>query len=183
MQRTNIGALSLIILLSGAMVFVPLLAGSATATAQSVAETPDTLVERYRDWSVTCTKQTETDAQQCLMSQQLTRPNSDQTIMSIYVRQDVADGDARMTFLVPLRVSLLNEVRTTINEEQILGARYQSCTPSGCLARSILDQEDIMALRAAESAVVAFDLANSQAVEITISLNGFSAAWDRMLDK
>ena len=170
----------LLSLCSAAIIFGSPVVAVATASAQAITATPDSIVERYSDWRVTCTKQTETNLQECLMSQKLMQPNAEQPVMTIYVRPEVDDGDARMTFLVPLRVSLMDKVRATINEEQVLSAPYQSCTPRGCLARAVLDQEAIKAFRAAESSVVAFNLANSQLVKITISLNGFSAAWERM---
>lgn len=156
------------------------------ALGKPVDETPqpgDTYVrEEIGDWSVRCVVVQEGD-DRCQLYQLLSDENN-QAIAEFTMLKLPEGGQARGagTIIVPLETSLQNQLSIQVDQEN--GKRYPFafCNNIGCYARIGLTQEDIDAYKRGTSAVLSIVpmAAPDVSVDVTLSLNGFTAAFDQL---
>ncbi len=143
----------------------------------------DTYVrEKIGDWSVRCVVVEDAD-DRCQLYQLLSDENA-QPIAEFTMLKLPEGGQARgaSTIIVPLETALQNQLSIQVDEQT--GKRYPFafCNTIGCYARIGLTQEDIDAYKRGSSAVVSIVpmAAPDVRVSVTLSLNGFTAAFDQL---
>jgi len=67
-----------------------------------------------------------------------------------------------------------------IGEAEVVQAPYLNCLASGCVAQAVLSDPAIAAMQAGSTASVTLALMDGQVATITMSLQGFTAAWTRL---
>ena len=146
---------------------------------------PDSLLETYTDWQVRCqaVMLDDTRVRSCGMQQNLLRQLEDGTrrqLLSFTIRQtDV--GDWVFTVVTPLGVGLERGLGISF-DGGFIEANYFTCTQRGCIVREPLNNGAISAFRAGDGGAIVVDIPGQGEVSFPLSLNGFDAGWQRLLE-
>jgi invasion protein IalB len=176
-----------------AMAATPAVVAQEVGTAEPALQQPlqqqgqPTVVATHRDWEVLCIDD-ENGIQNCEMYQLLT-DGSDQPVaeISIAALPFGSDFAAGATVTTPLETFLPFGMGFFIGDppgegDEIRVEGFRVCTVVGCIVRMGLSPEEINQMKAGATAtaVIAPFVAIDQPVEITISLAGFTAAYDEL---
>ncbi|MCB1387686.1 MAG: invasion associated locus B family protein [Rhodobacteraceae bacterium] len=180
-------------LLSAALLALPALAQDSAATAPAAAGAAPagpTVEATYRDWQIVCAPQVEGQPRQCEMYQLLRDP-SNQPIaeISIAALPLGAEFAAGATVTTPLETFLPTGLGFYIGalpeDGQMRVEGFRVCTVVGCVVRMGLsvDEVDRMKSGSTATAMIAPFVAIDQPVQITISLAGFTAAYEDLQNR
>lgn len=151
----------------------------AAAAAQ---QGPRTYVkEKFGDWDLQCLEVQDAD-DVCQMYQLLTDGQGNSVAeASIFQLSNGGQAVAGGTFVVPLETLLTAKLSVSVDGGQPRRYDYAFCAQVGCYARVGFTAEDIARFKAGAAATVTLvpALAPDQKVEVTMSLTGFTAAFDQ----
>jgi invasion protein IalB len=158
----------------------PVLLAQADMTQSSLPGGASSLQESYQDWQVTCSAQGVD--KRCVMSQQQADPKTRQRVLAIELNADTT-GKAAGAVVLPFGLALDTGVSITVDEDaDAVGLRFRTCLPVGCVVPLELKEELIAAMRNGTSLqITATPSENEQPVSFSVSLKGFSSAFDRTL--
>lgn len=154
--------------------------GETEAPAQPQAYVKET----FKDWRVVCVKAG--NGQESCNMQQLLRDGNDNPVSQVSIAPlppAAAPRAAAIEIATPLETLLSEDLRLGVDTAAPKRYRFTFCTPQACYARFALTAEDVSAFKAGKSAKVTIVplLAPDQTVDITMSLAGFTAAFDSVL--
>ena len=88
---------------------------------------------------------------------------------------------AGATIVVPLETALQQQLTIQVDSSEARRYPFAFCNQIGCYARIGLTEQDVAAFRAGNAARVSIApfVAQDQAVNVTLSLTGFTAAFDK----
>ncbi|WP_243627943.1 invasion associated locus B family protein [Rhodovulum sp. BSW8] len=139
--------------------------------------------ETYKDWRVVCVRADERES--CNM-QQLLRDADNNAVAQVSVAPmppAAAPRVAAVEVATPLETLLSEDLLVQIDTSQAKRYRFSFCTPQACVARFALSAEDLAAFKGGKEAKVVIVplVAPDQKANITMSLAGFTAAFDDAL--
>ncbi|CUJ95147.1 Invasion protein B, involved in pathogenesis [Ruegeria denitrificans] len=138
--------------------------------------------EESGDWAIMCIK-TETENDPCAMRQILTGDQG-QPIAEITIEKlpEAAQAAAGATIVVPLEVVLQAQIALSIDGAPGKRYNYHHCNPIGCLAQVGFTQQDVDAMKSGTKGTLSMVsiLAPTQALQLEISLAGFTAGFDQL---
>lgn len=136
--------------------------------------------ERFGAWDVACPP----TGQNCAMAQ-IGNDASGTPVLEMVVRKldeplEVGDRTAIavLDVITPLGVVLTEGLSVTIDGGKKESAPFQICTEQGCLVREPVDNDLISRLKRGNSAVISVIAANQGEVKATLSLSGFTKAYN-----
>lgn len=147
---------------------------------REVEEDQSYIKATYGDWQMKCFR-TGTEEDLCQMYQLLTEAAGNPVAkFSLYRLPKSAPVVAGATIAVPLGTLLNEEIKIAIDGGKAKSYAYSFCTMEGCFARIGLAQADVDALKRGVKATLEIVPAQApdQKVKISVSLNGFTAAFD-----
>ncbi len=156
----------------------------ARADPPPVAGNPYTR-EVIGSWEMRCIKAEEgsTEEEPCQMYQ-LMDDSQGVAVAEVSLFRLPAGGKAiaGATIIVPLETSLPDQVTLAIDGSKARRYPYAFCNQIGCYVRLGLTAEDIAAFKRGNEAVMTIipALAPDQKVELTLSLSGFTASYDKV---
>ena len=161
------------------------LTGAAKTEAQTTSMTPSSLTETYGDWAVRCVSLAAAEGQAvparvCEMTQELTQQATGQRVLAMSLQSTEAGG--RVTVVAPFGLLLSAGLMIDLAEVPLLEAEFRTCLPAGCIVVSDLDQAGVDLLAGGDSAKVHMRSQNGDDLALDISLTGFAAAWNRLLE-
>jgi len=134
----------------------------------------------YGAWEVAC------QSNDCAMAQ-IGKDNEGTPILEMVVRSlpEPLESDGRtavavIDFITPLGVVLISGLEISIDGGQGEGAPFQICTEQGCLVREPVDDGLITRLKRGNNAKISIVAANQGEVNATISLSGFTKAYNSL---
>jgi invasion protein IalB len=137
--------------------------------------------EKHGDWDMACVK-TESGEDPCSMLQMLNAEDgSPMAEVSMFrIDQDGGQAVAGATIIVPLETLLPAALTVSIDNAPGKRYNYTFCNPVGCVAQIGLTQGDVDAMKKGKQATLAIRPAQApdQLIELTMSLKGFTAAYD-----
>ncbi|MEO1328425.1 MAG: invasion associated locus B family protein [Pseudomonadota bacterium] len=141
--------------------------------------------ETIGDWSVVC--QTVQEQELCFL-EQVVLNNDGEAMVRMRVRKlpqpQVVGAQtilAEAQFLVPLNTFLPAEMGLRIDENQTLRTPYTRCVAIGCFAQPPLSETLVRQLKNGAKAAVIMAIAPGQpSLNASMSLNGFTAAFDKL---
>ena len=153
-----------------------------TGAAQA-SEGPDALTETYRDWMVVCRSIEEEGrpaARLCEMVQELRQAEGGQRVLRMALRPG-EDGQAGfLTMITPFGLKVTEPVAIAIDEVAITELPFHTCLAVGCVVQGAISGETVTAMQRGESAVIALPTTGGGYLQTTVSLMGFTAAWNRL---
>ncbi|EHS50902.1 Invasion associated locus B family protein [Rhizobium sp. PDO1-076] len=151
-----------------------------TALAQDVAPPlASSLTETYDNWVVDCRRVNGTDPamHSCAMSQSQVNAKR-QRVLAIEV-QPRSDG-ASAIMVLPFGLALSQGITVQVDAtEKSKPIPFTTCLPTGCVASLDMDPALLKALRQSEAFNVGVQSNEGQPLEFSVSLAGFSAAFER----
>lgn len=153
----------------------------APAPAAPQPTQPEAYVkETYQDWNVVCIKLSE-EREDCAMRQMLEdngNPVSEVTIAPLPA--SVREGAAGVTIAMPLETLLSANLTVRVDDGPKKVYPFTFCQPQACYSRFGLTAEEIAAFKAGNKATVSIVplAAPDKTVDVTMSLSGFTAAFD-----
>lgn len=136
----------------------------------------------HGDWAVQCLRVQE-GSEPCQMYQLLRDENGGSVAeVSIFNLPNAGQVAAGGTFVVPLETLLTEKLNVRVDSGQAKRYDFSFCTQVGCYARVGFTAEDVAAFRRGSVANVTIvpALAPDQRVTVTMSLSGFTAAYDEI---
>ena len=159
-------------------------AGEAKAQApQQPAETlPNgaaAINETFGDWTVDC--RVVEGRKSCLLSQAQGDRQTGRRVYAIELRAP-KDGKVDGAVLMPFGLKLDSGAVLTLDDKDFgSGLRFSTCVPAGCLLPVSLPTTAVTALKGGKQLTVgSLNLGDGQLVSFNVSLEGFSAALDRL---
>ena len=139
-------------------------------------------ITRIKDWDLVCAK----SGQPCMMAQ-IGKDSKGTPIMEMRIRllPEPKEVEGRLIvalaeILTPLGVMLIPGIEMQIDLGPVYAANYQLCTETGCLVSEPLAEETVKALKAGSKATVSLVAAAQGEVRATLSLKGFTKAFDSL---
>ena len=136
----------------------------------------------YADWEVACTA----DGNNCAMAQ-IGKDNTGTPVLEMVLRKldkpleaDGRTAVAVLDIITPLGVVLTEGLGLTIDNGQEELAPFQICTEQGCLVREPIDDDLVSRLKKGNRASVRVVAASQGEVRATISLSGFTKAYNAL---
>lgn len=139
------------------------------------------VAEEIGDWEIRCIKVAEGE-EPCQMYQLMSDTNGSPVAeISIFRLAEGSRAAAGATIVVPLETSLQQQVTMQVDDGQARRYPFAFCNPVGCMSRVGLVQEEIDAFKRGKEATLTIvpALAPDQTVNLSLSLNGFTAAFDK----
>ena len=156
----------------------------AAAAAERQAGQPYTK-ETIGAWEMRCIDQGENDetSETCQMYQLLDDGQGAPVAeFSLFRLPDGGRAEAGATIVVPLETALPQQLTVSVDGGNARRYPYAFCNPVGCYVRLGLTAEDIAAFKRGKEAVITIvpALAPDQQVKLALSLNGFTASYDKV---
>lgn len=152
------------------------------------ADTPVDLGKLYTKetngaWEIRCVRTENPETDPCQMYQLM--KDSEGTPVAEFTLFRLPDGGkakAGATVTVPLETALPNQLKIAIDGGKGKRYPYAFCNPVGCYSRVGLTAEDVAAFKRGNKAVLTLvpALALDQTVELDLSLDGFTASFDKV---
>lgn len=156
--------------------------GNGAAAQQG--QQPETYIKAtHGDWQLQCLRVPEGSEapDPCQMYQLLTDGNGGNVAeVSIFRLAEGGQVSAGGTFVVPLETLLPQKLTIAVDGGQAKRYDYSFCTQIGCYARVGFTAEDVNRFKAGKVANITIvpAMAPDQKVELSMSLSGFTAAYD-----
>jgi len=154
-----------------------------TVGPDGTAAGDDTYVKStHGDWAIQCLR-VEEGPEPCQMYQLLRDGQggsvAEVSLFKVAANQQVEAGG---TFIVPLETLLTEKLNIQVDSGQAKRYDFSFCTTVGCYARVGFTGEDVARFRAGNVAnvVIVPALAPDQRVAVTMSLSGFTAAYNEL---
>ncbi|WP_299280777.1 invasion associated locus B family protein [uncultured Tateyamaria sp.] len=139
------------------------------------------VAEKNGDWELRCIK-TEDGEDPCQMYQLMQDDEGTPVAeISIFRLPDGGRAVAGATIIVPLETSLPQQLTIQVDGGQARRYPYAFCNPIGCYSRVGMVAEEVAAFRNGNAATVTLVPAQApdQKVELTLSLTGFTASYNK----
>ena len=153
------------------------------AVNEGVGQRDNTYIKTtHGDWAVQCLRVQE-GPEPCQMYQLLQDENGGNVAeVSIFRLNNGGQVAAGGTFVVPLETLLTEKLNVRVDSGQAKRYDFSFCTQVGCYARVGFTAEDVAAFRRGNVANVTIvpALAPDQRVTVTMSLSGFTAAYEEI---
>lgn len=142
-----------------------------------------TLNETHGDWFVTCAVQTQADGSKiklCAFSQQQVAGQSRQRALAIELRPE---GDSvKGALVLPFGLALQKGVTYQLDEGAVGAVQtFRTCLPAGCLIDIAFDARTVESLKVGDVLKVKATADGGQEMTFSVSLTGFSSAYDRIV--
>ncbi|MFS4437751.1 invasion associated locus B family protein [Paracoccaceae bacterium GXU_MW_L88] len=150
-----------------------------TAEGEAAESAPQVTRETFDDWEVQCIEGTQT----CVMNQVLEDENGNPVVeVSIRPLQEDGEADAGLVIMTPLGTLLTEGLSLQIDSSQTQRYPYSYCNRDGCIAQIGLPGNAVTAFKRGNVANVGLRAvaAPQQAIDLDMSLAGFTAAYDSM---
>jgi invasion protein IalB len=160
-------------------------AASEAPAATSAPEPEAYLAETHGDWGIRCIR-VEQGREPCQMLQLLNDSSGGSVAeMVVFPLPEGENAPAAAVVTTPLETLLTEDLTVVIDQGEGRRYPYSFCNAGGCVARLGLRDEDLNAFRAGNAAVIRIVPARApdQAVLLTLSLSGFTAAYASLVER
>lgn len=160
-------------------------ANPALDLGQPIADAGPKLGERYSkekfgDWDLACIK-TERETDPCSMLQLLNDTNGNPVAeVSMFRLENSGQAVAGATVIVPLETLLPAQLTISVDGANAKRYNYSFCNQIGCVAQIGFTQSEVNAFKKGAKANLSLVPAPApdQRIDLTMSLSGFTAAFD-----
>lgn len=169
--------------IAAAALFALIACAAPAAFAQAQEQPGSTLKATHGDWEIRCDAE---NAAACLMTQVGKRADG-QPVVRVSLRKTPGakgpNGEAIASVMqidAPLGVLLTAGIALAIDGREIGRGAYKVCDGRACIASEPLADPFVSQLKAGSSAKMTLVGINGEKAEVTISLSGFTKAYDSL---
>ena len=141
-------------------------------------------LSEHGDWQLRCVK-TENGQDPCQLYQLLADGDGNSVAeFSIFNLPEGQQAIAGATVVTPLETLLTAQLRIQVDAGQARRYPYSFCSQAGCFARVGFTADEVDAFKAGNAGKVLIvpAAAPDQTVQLTLSLTGFTAGWNALLE-
>jgi invasion protein IalB len=131
-------------------------------------------------WSVSCASGADATALECQMSQNLTESKTGQRVLTVTIRKQSKDGALAMLLALPHGLFIPAGASYQIDDGEKKTAAIQTSDQNGAYAAVPLSADLVRILKAGTNLNIGMESVTRNVVTIPVSLNGFSAAIDKL---
>lgn len=138
----------------------------------------------FGDWSLRCIR-TEDGNDPCRLYQLLSDANGNSVAeISLFRLPDGEQAEAGATIITPLETLLTQQLTLAVDGGGLKRYPFTFCAQIGCVARVGFLSEDVEAFQRGAEAIMSIVpvAAPDQVVEVTVSLNGFTAGYQAVTE-
>lgn len=142
-------------------------------------------LERFQDWTVYC-EDFEEDGETfraCEMLQRVTVEDSGEVIMEVVVGYMPDRGMPMALFSVPLGIRLQPGLELQVDNNEPVRIAVDICGEDGCMASMLFDEDMLRQFRMGTDGTVTIRDARNQSFDLPISMMGFTAALERIMEE
>jgi invasion protein IalB len=132
------------------------------------------------DWSLQCGTLPSGGQRLCQMSQVVNNPKDGKPLLQALVFRPPGDKAAVMRLIAPLGVWLRPGIGFSIDGGSKNNLKYEFCLSAGCIAQIKLSSGLVSALKRGSKARLNIHTIRRQKLNLSVSLRGFTAAFDGM---
>lgn len=143
------------------------------------------VVSEHGDWDLRCIRAPEGQQDPCQLYQLLEDQNGNSVAeINMFNLPEDDELAAGATIVTPLETLLTRQVRLSVDGGTPKVYPFTFCTPVGCFARVGFTEGDIASFRAGNEALVVVVPAQApdQQVQLTVSLTGFTAGYNAVVE-
>ncbi len=163
----------------GAFIASILLGLSGPASAQDAAA-PAAATPPPAPWGARCSSDARTTAPDCVIEQRVVLSNTGQLLTAVTVRMPPDSMTPAMMIQTPFGLYLPAGLKLAVDDKDLGTLPLQTCDAGGCYAGEVVSAELLAALKAGTTLKVTFQDAAQRDIAVPVSLNGFSAAYDKI---
>ncbi|MDR6680053.1 invasion associated locus B family protein [Pseudomonas oryzihabitans] len=158
-----------------------LLAGQAFAQSAPPAQQQPpqpSVSEKYGDWQMVChiARTAERSVQLCSITQQKDSPKGQRMLVTeLRPNRDGVDG----ILVLPFGVAVTKPILLQVDKRSLESRPFQTCIPQGCVVPVEFVGEAFKQLQRGSRLTVTTPVANGETASESLSLKGFSKAYDR----
>ena len=130
-------------------------------------------------WSVNCTSGANA-AMECQMSQNLTESKTGQRVLTVTIRKQAKDGSLAMLLALPHGLFIPAGATYQIDASEKKTVAIQTSDQNGAYAAVPLSSDLVKMLKTGTNLNIGMESVTRNAVTIPVSLNGFTAAIDKL---
>lgn len=114
------------------------------------------------------------------MEQRVVMSNSGQLLAAVTVRMPADSQTPVLMIRTPFGLHLPAGLKLAVDDQPVVTLPLQTCDASGCYAGDVITPELLAALKQGTTLSVTFQDTAQRDIAVPVSLNGFSAAYDRI---
>jgi invasion protein IalB len=131
-------------------------------------------------WVVNCASGANAGALECQMSQNLTEAKTGQRVLTVTIRKQAKDGALAMLLALPHGLFIPAGASYQIDAGEKKSVAIQTSDQNGAYAAVPLDAALVAALKTGTNLNIGMESVTRKPVAIPLSLNGFTAAIDKL---
>lgn len=158
------------------------LSAQAQAQEQGTGKSEVT-TERFKDWALRCRSQGEGGSRQCSIFQRLIVEETKQLALNVAIGYGTDTEGKRMPiaiFTFPLGIFLPAGAVLKVDDGESARMPIERCFDRGCQCALVLEQKWIERFKAGSTASVTIRQERDEEIPLTVSLSGFSAAFNAL---
>jgi len=137
------------------------------------AETPTSLTETYKNWTMRCVTPTvikgqAVPARVCEMVQELRQQKSGQRLLAMALQPTKTKG-ATLTFMAPFGLLLSAGLKVAVDGSVVAQGGFRTCLPRGCVSVINLAQVALNKFIAGDTATITMQGTNGEGVQNSVS--------------
>ncbi len=159
--------------------------GAIEASAQAAAGAPQTTSRKLvaTNWNVGCQPAQQGKKMLCEASKRILLEQGRSLLLAIYVTPTGKGKGAEafiLRYQLPHGLDLAAGVKAQIDTGDALSPAIVTSSQAGVFARSVMTAKTLASLRKGKTMTVAFSGLNGSKLSIPVSLQGFSAVYDKL---
>ena len=131
-------------------------------------------------WSEKCSDAAKPQDRNCTLSRAIINKKNRRIMLGVTLRVAPPDRKPSLKLIVPLGIYLPAGITLTLDGENELPLKLDTCTPSVCLATVPLDGAFMQRLRRADKLAVVYQTIDQKPINMELPLGGFARAYDRI---
>lgn len=131
-------------------------------------------------WGARCASTARTTAPDCVIEQRVVLSNSGQLLAAVTIRLPPDSSTPVMMIQTPFGLNLPAGLKLAIDEKPFETLPLQTCDGGGCYAGNVVSPELLGALKQGTTLSIAFQDAAQRDIAVPVSLNGFTAAYEKI---
>lgn len=144
------------------------------AAAEPVAPPPPA------PWGARCASESRATAPDCVIEQRVVLSNSGQLLAGVTIRLPPDSTTPVMMIQTPFGLNLPAGLKLAIDEKPFETLPLQTCDGGGCYAGNVVSAELLAALKQGTTLSITFQDSAQREIAVPVSLNGFTAAYEKI---
>ncbi len=158
------------------------LAGAPENAHSQDQPAPETIqeIQRFENWQLRCEQKDQWEEKTCHIVQSLKADETGRRVLQVLVARFGAEQAPGALISVPIGIRLPPGIVLQIDKKAAQRFPLERCTPKTCQAQVRLDDKLLASFMAGANGRVTFHDASGQAINVSFSLMGFTAAFKEL---